>query len=187
MPTIYLDMDGVLADFDTKAREMMKATREEQQHAHQTGRWPDDKWREILNHQHFFRILPKMPQADELVSLSKRFRDELGYELRVLTAIPRKNDFPEAFQDKIDWMTEHYPGIRVCFGPYAEDKQHHCKHPQDVLVDDRTSNITEWRAKGGTAVHVTKNYEQALEELRTLLESLKGQEPNKRSEARKNL
>jgi len=175
MPTIYLDMDGVVADFDTTARAIMRATLEEQHQANEQGHWPDAKWREVLKHQDVFRILPKMPRADELVNLAKQFRDELGYELRMLTAIPGKNDFPEVFQDKIDWMSEHYPGIRVCFGPYAADKQFHCKSPRDILVDDRPSNIEEWRARGGIAVHVTKHYEQALQELRGLLEFFKNQ------------
>ena len=43
-PTIYLDMDGVLADFDTAARTLIRATREEQLVAQQTGRWPDHKY-----------------------------------------------------------------------------------------------------------------------------------------------
>ena len=82
----------------------------------------------------------------------------------MLTAIPQKNDFPDAFQDKIDWMQEHYPGIRVHFGPYSQDKQHHCR-PGDILVDDRTSNILEWRAAGGIGIQVTRDYGLAIEQL----------------------
>jgi len=160
-------MDGVVADFDTVAQQIMKATREERRHAEVTGRWPDHKWREILQQQNFYRILPKMPRADELMALAKSFEKDLGYRLRMLTAIPRKNDFPEVFQDKMDWMAEFYPGVRVHFGPYSEDKQHHCR-PGDILVDDRASNIKEWRAAGGIAVHVTEDYDLALKELQAL-------------------
>ena len=169
MPTIYIDMDGVVADFDTVARQIMQATHEEQQHAMETGRWPDHKWREILKEQNFYRILPKMPKADQMMALAFRFRDELGWRLRMLTAIPRKNDFPECFQDKFDWMAENYPGVRIMFGPYSEDKQHHC-HPGDILVDDRISNCREWTAAGGTAVRVSADYDLALSQLAELLE-----------------
>ena len=102
------------------------------------------------------------------MSLARRFETELGYNLRMLTAIPPDNDFPEVFQDKMDWMREYFPGVRVHFGPYSEDKQHHCL-PGDILVDDRTSNITEWRAAGGTGIHVTQDYQRALDELNQLL------------------
>jgi 5'(3')-deoxyribonucleotidase len=164
MPTIYIDMDGVVADFDTLAQQIMTATMAERKEAELTGRWPDSKWRDILKEQHFYRQLPKMPQADQMMAMASRFRDDLGWRLRMLTAIPRKNDFPEVFQDKIDWMMEYYPGVRVHFGPYSEDKQNHCQ-PGDILVDDRPSNIKEWRAAGGTAVHVTNNYQLALDQL----------------------
>ena len=173
MNTIYIDMDGVVADFDTAARQMLKATWEEERIAAQTGRWPDHKWRLILNEQHFFRILPKMPQADELMALAHRFEQELGWRLRMLTAIPNKNDFFECFQDKFDWMAEHYPGVRVCFGPYSGDKHHHCR-PGDILVDDRASNIAEWQQAGGLAVRVHRGrYQEALTELKAIFDQLK--------------
>jgi 5'(3')-deoxyribonucleotidase len=173
MRTIYIDMDGVVADFDTVAQEIMQATAEERRQAQQNGRWPDHKWQQILTQQNFYRILPRMPQADQMMALARRFRDELGWRLRMLTAIPKNNDFPECYQDKFDWMAEHYPGIRVIFGPYSEDKQHHCR-PGDILVDDRKSNIEQWRARGGRAVHVTRDYDQALAELEALFEQIKG-------------
>ena len=166
--TIYIDMDGVVADFDTVARGLMKATLEEEREMDRTGRWPDSKWRTILAEQNFYRILPRMPQADEMMALARRFETELGWRLRMLTAIPNKNDFPEAFQDKFDWMAEHYPGVRVCFGPYSTDKQQHCR-PGDILVDDRPTNIAAWQAAGGRTVHVRKGrYQEALDELESL-------------------
>ena len=38
------------------------------------------------------------------------------------------------------------------FGPYSKDKHQHCE-PGDILIDDRSSNIEEWRAVGGIAIH----------------------------------
>jgi 5'(3')-deoxyribonucleotidase len=171
MNTIYIDMDGVVADFDTHARTLMNLTEEEMTQALINSRYPDDKWRMILNYPNFFRALPLMPRARELMCLAHRFETELGYNLRMLTAIPKDNDFPEVFQDKMDWMREHFPGVRVHFGPYSEDKQHHCK-PMDILVDDRPSNMTEWRNKGGVGIHVTHDYQKALDELNHLLNHL---------------
>ena len=39
-PVIYVDMDGVLADFNTAARELLGATDSEENRAAQAGRWP---------------------------------------------------------------------------------------------------------------------------------------------------
>jgi 5'(3')-deoxyribonucleotidase len=174
-PTIYLDMDGVLADFNTAARELIRATKAEQRAAEQSGRWPEHQWRQIADQQNFYRILPKMPQADDLVALALKFRDNLDYDIKILTAIPHNNDMHGAFHDKVDWIAEHYGqyGFRVHFGPYSEDKQHHCTGPDDILVDDRTSNCSEWRLAGGTAVQVREaQYQQALDELEELFQSL---------------
>jgi 5'(3')-deoxyribonucleotidase len=168
MPTIYLDMDGVLADFNTAAREFIKATKEEQEQAESAGRWPREKWATLRDQTHFYRHLPKMPQADELVTLARRFRDELNWELRILTAIPHSNDMHEVFHDKFLWIQDYYPDIRVHFGPYSEDKQLHAK-PGDILVDDRTSNCLQWRSAGGLAVQVhSGKFQEALDQLYTL-------------------
>jgi 5'(3')-deoxyribonucleotidase len=169
MPTIYIDMDGVLADFDTRMKEIMDLTPEDwAQHAH-TNRWPNNKWKRVRDLPHYFRDLPKMARADQLMDLAYRFRDTFGWRLRALTAVPHDNDFPECFQDKIDWMREHYPDLRVWFGPYSEDKQMRSQ-PGDILIDDRRINIEQWENRGGTGIHVTKDYELALTQLRAIFD-----------------
>jgi hypothetical protein len=51
------------------------------------------------------------------------------------------------------------------FGPYSKDKQYHAQ-PGDILVDDRTSNCTEWNAVHGIAVKVNAGrYQEALDRL----------------------
>lgn len=165
MPRIFIDMDGVVADFDSEARRIMNLTDEEIAEAQATGRYPDEKWALILGYQNFYRHLPKMPRADAMINIGRRFRDHLGYDLRMLTAIPKDNDFPEVFNDKILWMQERYPDVTVWFGPYSTDKQKHCTGPDDILIDDRPSNIEAWRAAGGKAVQVTEDYEQAIQDL----------------------
>ena len=170
MPTIYLDMDGVLADFNTAARSYLNASREDEQDAEQNGRWPKKSWGRLVKAPNFYRHLPKMPLADELVALAYRFKNELGWEIRILTAIPTNNEVPDVFQDKFDWMAEHYPGIRVCFGPYSTDKHKHAQ-PGDILVDDRESNCREWGQARGAAIRVrSQDYRAALDELRELLD-----------------
>jgi hypothetical protein len=90
----------------------------------------------------------------------------------MLTAIPHKNDMHDTFHDKVDWMAERWPEVRVHFGPYSQDKQHHCE-PGDILVDDRTSNCQEWAARGGIAVQVTKDYGWALHQLQQVFDAVK--------------
>ena len=165
MTILYLDMDGVVADFDTAATDFLQSDHRIDIANKVEGRWPPGVWEKLRANDHFYRDLPKMAQADELVALARRFRNELGYELRFLTAIPVNNDMPWTFWDKFQWAKMRYPEIPIFFGPYSKDKQLHCK-PNDILVDDREDNCASWQAAQGRAVKVNVGrYQEALDEL----------------------
>lgn len=160
MNTLYLDMDGVVADFDAAAEQFIGRPR-----TTKTDRWRHEDWQRIRTNQHWFLDLPKMPHADQLVNLARRYRDELEWQLLFLTAIPNGNDFPWAIWDKIKWAQSLYPDIPVHFGPYSTDKQQHCQ-PGDILIDDRLDNCEQWRQKRGIAIRVkNKDVELAIHEL----------------------
>lgn len=163
MKTFFLDMDGVVADWNAGVGDFIGYRLNDP-----TARYSPEDWEKIRNHQRIFRQLPKMPRADDMVNLARRFRDELGYELLFLTAIPHYNDIHWAFWDKVLWAQERYSDIPVHFGPYSEDKQKHCK-PGDILVDDRFDNCEQWKRAGGTSIRVTSNYQQAIDSLEELL------------------
>ena len=84
-----------------------------------------------------------------------------------LTAVPRNNDVKWAFYDKMIWASNYFPDIPVMFGPYSHDKHVHCQ-PGDVLIDDRTSNCTEWRRAGGIAIQHRGDTAVTLEEIARL-------------------
>lgn len=165
--TLYLDMDGVLADFNARAAELLGAPPEEVAQTEKRGRWPEDQWRRLVEDQNFYRNLPKTIIADRVIDLALRFQNDLGWTVRLLSAIPRGNDMPAAFHDKIDWFNERWPdaGFRVHFGPYSHDKHKQCS-PGDILVDDRLINCEEWLRAGGRAIQVlAEDPEEALEHL----------------------
>lgn len=165
MTTIYLDMDGVLADFNSGARAALNASKEEQCHVEQTGQWPLTAWKRLTDVPNLYRHLPKMPQADELVETALKFKHAFGWKVAILTAVPKNNDVKDAFQDKFDWVAENFPSLRIYFGPYSKDKHTHAK-PGDILIDDRTSNCTEWQEAGGIAIQVKeRHYNECIERL----------------------
>ena len=169
--TIHIDMDGVVADWDRAATEYLHTNFPVDAAGKNENRWPPHLWEQLRIAPHFYRHLPKMARADDLINLARRFRDELHWNLVMLTAIPRGNDVFECFDDKFHWMQQHYPDIPVHFGPYSHDKQDHCKVAGDILVDDRYDNCEQWTFKGGIAVRVTKDYDKALAELEKIFES----------------
>lgn len=170
MTTLYLDMDGVLADFNKQAQTVLGASNQDTHAAAQRGRWPEEQWRKLKADPHFYRTLPKTEIADELVNVARTLRDEFGWQLFILTAIPKANDMPDAFHDKILWVQDYFPDLRVHFGPYSNDKFRHAK-PGDVLIDDRKDNCTQWEAAQGLAIKVDDtNRTKAVDTLKQILE-----------------
>lgn len=157
-PKIYLDMDGVVADFRTYARGQLG------HYDHGQHRYPDALWHKLRDNPHLFLNLPLMPRSSELVNIARRYRDQLGWELLFLTAIPRNNDLPWAFHDKMAWARLHFADIPVHFGPYSTDKHLHCS-PGDILVDDRSSNCRDWSLAQGLAFHVGLTLDSVIADL----------------------
>ena len=145
MPVLYLDMDGVVADFGSYVAGIVKYRHD------QDMLWPDAEWNKVREYPRLYRDLTKTTEADKLVSHCREYATQHGYELRFLTAVPRKNDIMFAFYDKVVWAQQCFPNIPVIFGPFSHNKQEHCR-PGDILIDDRTSNIDEWRSAGGIGI-----------------------------------
>lgn len=163
--TIYLDMDGVVADFQGAVNDIVGA-RQIQPHEH----YSDEDWQQIRSHQRLFGSLRPLEGADQLVDQARMFRSQLGWNLLFLTAIPHTNDMPWVFWDKMQWVQRYWPDIAVHFGPHSHDKHLHCR-PGDVLVDDRGDNCGQWRRAGGRAIHY-RSRQQALADLRIVYRQL---------------
>ena len=159
MTTLYLDMDGVIADFDEYAARTLGLPPS-------SGIYPDEAWYQLASNSRLYRDLIKTLYADQLVDECKDLANTKGYDLKFLTAVPKGNDVPWAFYDKVIWAQLYFPDIPVMFGPYSVDKWKHCQ-PGDILIDDRPSNIEQWRVAGGIAIHHT-NIEATLYELSRL-------------------
>jgi len=149
--TFYLDMDGVMADWETAASNFLGRPLKD----YVTGHYKNtpEEWLRIRDQSRFYRHLPLMPRAQELADLGRRYRDELGWHLKFLTAVPKNDDMPWAFYDKVLWALDYFPDIPVMFGPHSQDKHRHCQQG-DILVDDRRSNCEEWTRAGGWAIRV---------------------------------
>jgi 5'(3')-deoxyribonucleotidase len=156
--TLYLDMDGVVADFDKYAFHAIGALPS-------GGIYPDDKWDKLALNERLYRDLDKTPYADELVDFCREFAWN-KYNFYFLTAVPKNNDLQWSFYDKVLWAQKHFPNIPVMFGPYSKDKHEHCQIG-DILIDDRTSNIEEWRAAGGIGI-LHKNFNDTIEALKNI-------------------
>jgi len=160
MRTVYLDMDDVIADFKSYAISVLRKKQD-------TDRWDPEEWTRLRDNPRMYRDLNKTTDADAIVAACRDRCKAQGWNLMFLTAVPRNNDVKWAFYDKVVWASNYFPDIPVMFGPYSHDKHVHCL-PGDVLIDDRTSNCTEWRQAGGVAIQHRGDTAVTLEEIARL-------------------
>lgn len=135
---LYLDCDGVLADFDRSATELLGMPPRVYEKRRGIGAF----WREIARHPDFYGTLPLMPDAMRLFE-AVRHLDPV-----ILTGLPRGN---WAAPQKVRWAAEHFPGTRI-LTVLAVDKRHHAQQG-DILVDDQLKHAHLWEDAGGIFVH----------------------------------
>lgn len=161
---IYLDMDGVLADFEKGVEELcgMKAL---SQNGKRDLRQDDLMWSAIRETDHFYNRLDLMPGAKELFDL---IRSRYGDRCEILTGIPREErGIVTAGQDKRAWTRRMLSDQVKVNTVTRKEKVLFCSGAGSVLIDDREKSIREWRNLGGTGIlHVSA--EQTLRELREM-------------------
>ncbi|MFI4963859.1 MAG: hypothetical protein ACHP9T_00695 [Caulobacterales bacterium] len=135
---IYLDCDGVLADFDRSAETILGAPSRIFETRHGAGPF----WRRLANADGFFENLDPMPDAFELYE-AVRAKAPV-----ILTGMPHGK---WAEPQKRRWAARHFPGVPV-IATTAVLKRQHCQ-PGDVLVDDRDQHRRLWEQAGGLFIH----------------------------------
>jgi hypothetical protein len=142
--TLYLDLDGVLANFDKAAGALMGT---DNIYKYEFI-WGANKFWEKLNvDEEFFASLEVMPDAWDLLGAVGHLAPT------ILTALPRDN--PELIdKQKREWVSDNLGGYEV-ITCQTKDKPNYCE-PGDILIDDRAINRDAWVAKGGTyIIHTT--------------------------------
>lgn len=142
--TIWLDMDGVLADFDAGS---MNACGTDNPYKFEWIYGTAAFWNKIDTTPYFWDDLPEIPGAHEVVN------DLLGAgkTVKVLTALPRSGA-ADVERAKLGWLITKYGGeleIQTCL---TKDKADYCRKG-DILVDDRYIQHDPWTSKGGIFIH----------------------------------
>lgn len=135
---LYLDCDGVLADFDKGATALLGLSPRDYEKRHGIGRF----WQKLASAPDFYFALPLMDDAMELFE-AVRHLDPI-----ILTGLPRGN---WAADQKVRWAARYFPGTKI-ITTMARDKRDHAKEG-DVLVDDQLRHRERWEEVGGIFVH----------------------------------
>ncbi len=150
MRQLYLDCDGVLADFDKGATSILGMKPKAYEQRHGLGRF----WQKLAQAPDFYFSLPLLPDAMQLFDAVRHLNPI------ILTGLPRGN---WASDQKMRWAAQHFPGVRMitCM---ARDKRNHAKEG-DVLVDDMEKYRHLWEQAGGIFVH-HRSAAESIEQLR---------------------
>lgn len=152
MRKLFLDQDGVLADFSGGVKYL-------------TGKFPEDMdddemWKLVLLHPTFYETLLPMPDAMKLWNATK------VYNPTILTGVPKQRPQPSEHQKRI-WAHKLLGKEVKLIGCAAKDK---CKYgkPGDILVDDKTKYQHLWEEMGGIYIHYT-DVDIAIKQIQELM------------------
>ena len=142
---IFLDLDGVVADFDTHKISQGKLRA--------NGKTDYDK----LDYA-WWSTMPAFKGA-------RKFYDELR-DLAPVTFLTAPVTLKDCFAGKAQWVKDFVPEDKRVLGKIIicprQDKQYYAR-PTHILVDDNEDNITEWVAAGGIGIHHKGDYKETLE------------------------
>jgi hypothetical protein len=156
-PHLFLDCDGVLADFNAGVTDYLGADPE----AYQKRYGPGLFWKRLASHANFYGELREMPDARVLFEAVKHLQPT------ILTGLPLGK---WAAPQKERWAAKHFPGVPI-ITTMARQKHLHMD-PGDVLVDDRENHRHLWDEAGGIFVH-HQNAEDTLRQLAKIYPSVK--------------
>lgn len=157
-PNVYLDLDGVMADFDRGYLERFGCPPRDHD--------DDTLWRNIDGCDDFFPSL-------QLVDGARQFYDWVTkahcLNVMILTACPRTN-YPKAARHKIDWVRNNLcREVMVLPVMGGVNKPLFMHRPGDVLIDDYRRNVKAWSEAGGVGI-LHRNWHDTSAALEEVLE-----------------
>jgi hypothetical protein len=139
MNQIFLDCDGVLANFDKRFEEL----------AGEPSRGYEDKhgakafWKVIMSDEDFFTTLEPMPDANELVDAVRHLNPI------ILTGCPQGN---WSQPQKQLWRRIYFPDIPMITCESRNKYHYMVPASHNIIVDDWPKYKQTWEENGGTFV-----------------------------------
>lgn len=139
MTEIFVDLDGVLADFDTGVRILTGRTPE----AYQRQHGPASFWTLLARTPQFYTTLPPHPDGPSIWVAIRQFKPT------ILSGVPHGT---WAAPQKRAWV-DKYLGPHVPLITCMSHEKADYAHPGDILIDDRAKTGPAWEAAGGRFIH----------------------------------
>lgn len=143
--TVYVDMDGVLANFSGYYFTLFKKNADE----------VEDKelWDNINRYgkAKFFKELPWIAGSQDMWNfIVKNFM-----RVKILSALGKSDTIDKQTSiGKMYWLSKHLPNLSKKDIILVENKhrKRHYSKPGDIIIDDTPIVIDEWRHKGGIGI-----------------------------------
>lgn len=147
MKQLYLDLDGVMADFDAYFPERFGVS-----HIDMPKK---EMWKYIASDPSFFYDLPPMPGALEAWGSWIKW-----YSPIILTAASASH-YKSVAAQKREWVRKHLGrGVQVVPVHDGLEKPLVMRERGDILIDDWSKNIDAWNAAGGLGIKHEHNWEE---------------------------
>lgn len=160
---IFVDMDGVLVDFEKGISEMIGHPLGNDNYGHSEY----DARKKELTDKRCFRKLPPTVDYHELIGYIKH----TGINWEILTAAGAINRQLVVW-DKNEWIKEYVDPFVVVTCTHSGNQKKIFSKEGNVLIDDRQSNIDAWESEGGIGI-LHKNARDTINELKRLRSGLK--------------
>ncbi len=153
--TIYCDMDGVLVDFD---KQFEKASGGISPREYEETNGKEAFWNLIDNENGvgFWVGMPWMPNG-------KQLWDYIKPNTPILLSSPSRSNSSRL--GKRLWVRNNLPGTKLILANSYNKKNY--ADSNNILIDDRPSNIDQWKAAGGIGILFIST-EQTIKELKEL-------------------
>lgn len=162
---VFLDMDGVIADFTSGVCSAMGLSFDNSKYPFPAGLWDYGaylkrvhgvRWEDVTtlcNNPEFWEKLPMLPDA-------KRLYEDIAARASITFLTTATGDRSACYQGKLWWLLKHGfmaegdSSRLTCLGP-GEGKGP-LANPESVLIDDKDSNVQDFIKAGGKAIVVPR-------------------------------
>jgi len=166
-PEVYVDMDGVLADFfgPVAKHHGVKSWRDARKARRQKG----SKIDKLAKKPGYFLHLKPLPNAGKLINGILKLTDDYN-----ILSSPMLSCVEQSSREKSEWLQKHlrkHPPRAVLFDHEKFKFAKQADGTPNILIDDYDTNIRLWEANGGIGIlYADSNCERALKQLHYALE-----------------
>jgi hypothetical protein len=157
---IYLDMDGVVADFEKRYTHLFGKTPLEARNQKEFS----PNWKKFIEEKNFEK-LDWFPGGQDLL----KYVQSTKLPIEILSSSGGEKFHGEVTVQKINWLRKHGMNYKANIVPGRKKKKEYAT-PHVILIDDTEDVITDFNRAGGVGI-LHKDSGKTIEILKKLLEN----------------